>query len=168
MRPLLVLALVCCFTGTAHALDGASFEAGRGDERTDLWRLGLQWRWDKRWLEAGGWHLGAYWDVQLGAWNNGRDITDLSLTPVFRYQRSSGRAIPYAEAAIGFHMLSNHQITSGRIFSTRFQFGDHLGAGVRFGPHDVGLRIQHLSNGGIARPNPGINFLVLRYQLWLD
>jgi len=86
---------------------------------------------------------------------------------VFRYQRSSGRAIPYVEAAVGFHMLSSHQITTGRIFSTRFQFGDHLGAGIRFGAHDVGVRIQHLSNGGIARPNPGINFLVLRYQLHL-
>jgi hypothetical protein len=168
MHLALLLALLCCFTGTARAVDGVSLEAGRGDENTDLWRIGLQWRWDKRWLEAGGWHLGAYWDVQLGQWSNGHDVTDLSLTPVFRYQRSSGSVIPYVEGAIGFHMLSDHRISSGRIVSTRFQFGDHLGAGVAFGPHDIGFRLQHVSNGGIARPNPGINFFVLRYQYRLD
>jgi hypothetical protein len=168
MRAVLVLALLCCFAGPARAVDSASFEAGRGEEHTDLWRIGLQWRWDKRWLEAGGWHLGAYWDLQFGQWNNGQDITDFGLTPVFRYQRSSGEVIPYFEAAIGFHVLSDLRITRVRRFSTKFQFGDHLGAGVRFGPHDVGVRIQHVSNGGIARPNPGINFLVLRYQLHFD
>ena len=168
MRAALALFLLWCFAGTAHALDGASFEAGRGEEDSDLWRVGLQWQWGRRWLEGGGWHLGGYWDLQAGQWNNGHDYWDLGITPVFRYQRSSGAARPYVEGAIGFHLLSDLRITSGRRFSTNFQFGDHLGAGVRFGPHDVGIRIQHVSNGGIARPNPGINFLVLRYQLWLD
>jgi hypothetical protein len=29
------------------------------------------------------------------------------------------------------------------------------------------VRLQHLSNGGIRNPNPGINFLVLRVQYLL-
>lgn len=72
--------------------------------------------------------------------------------------------IPYVEAAIGFHILSDLRISRRRSFSTSFQYGDHVGAGLIRGSHDFGLRLQHLSNGGIARPNPGINFLVLRYQ----
>ncbi len=168
MRAVLALALLLCFAPPALSLDGASLEAGRGEENTDLWRLGLQWKWDKRWWDAGGWHLGAYWDLQLGQWSNGRDYWDLSVTPVFRYERSSGAVRPYVEGAIGFHFLSDLRITSRKLFSTRFQFGDHLGAGLRFGRHDVSVRIQHLSNGGIARPNPGINFAVLRYQLHFD
>jgi hypothetical protein len=51
-------------------------------------------------------------------------------------------------------------------FSTRFNFGDHLAVGLRFGPrgeHGVALRLQHFSNGGIEKPNPGEDFLQLRY-----
>ena len=29
--------------------------------------------------------------------------------------------------------------------------------------YDLGVRLQHLSNGGIENPNPGINFLILRF-----
>lgn len=163
-----LLVVLSCFAGGARALDGASFEYGRGNDATDAWRVGLVWNWDKRWWARGGWHLGAYWEVQLGEWNNGQDTWDLGVTPVFRYQRSSGEVIPYVEAAIGFHLLSDLRISHRRLFSTKFQYGDHLGAGVRVGPHDVGVRLQHVSNGGIARPNPGINFLLLRYQLRFD
>ena len=57
------------------------------------------------------------------------------------------------------------------MFSTKFQFGDHIGVGARFGAanrHDLGLRLQHVSNGGIKNPNPGINLLLLRYQYSLN
>jgi lipid A 3-O-deacylase len=168
MRVVLFIALLCCFAAPARGVDSMSFEAGRGNEATDLWRVGLQWKWDKRWWERGGWHLGAYWDLQYGQWNNGHDLHDISLTPTFRYQRSSGAVIPYVEGAIGFHMLSDLRISSRRLFSTHFQFGDHLGAGLMLGKHDLGVRLQHVSNGRLARPNPGINFLQLRYQFHFD
>lgn len=51
-------------------------------------------------------------------------------------------------------------------FSTSFNFGDHIGVGLPLGEGDrqeVVLRIQHFSNGGIKRTNPGENFLQLRY-----
>jgi Lipid A 3-O-deacylase (PagL) len=31
------------------------------------------------------------------------------------------------------------------------------------GEHELALRLQHFSNGGIRRPNPGETFLQLRY-----
>jgi lipid A 3-O-deacylase len=159
----LLLALAC-FAGPARALDGASLELGRGNDATDAWRIGLVWNWDKRWWQRGGWHLGAYWEVQLGEWNNGHNTHDLSLTPVFRYQRSAGDVRPYVEAAIGFHLLSDLHISTQRLFSTNFQYGDHFAFGVRTGRSDFSLRLQHVSNGGLAKPNPGINFVLLRYQ----
>jgi hypothetical protein len=85
---------------------------------------------------------------------------------VFRLERAARTPlVPYFEAAIGFHLLSDEIVNSERHFSTRFQYGDHLAAGARFGPrwrYDAGVRLQHLSNGGIERPNPGINFVQLR------
>ena len=47
-----------------------------------------------------------------------------------------------------------------------FNFGDHLAVGRSFGvqrEHELALRVQHFSNGGIKEPNPGETFLQLRY-----
>ena len=67
----------------------------------------------------------------------------------------------YAEAGIGAHLLSETQINDHRRFSTAFQFGDHVGVGLRFGQrgeYDLGYRFQHLSNADIKKANDGINF----------
>jgi lipid A 3-O-deacylase len=37
-----------------------------------------------------------------------------------------------------------------------------------FGRYDVSLRVQHLSNGGLRDPNPGINFVLVRLQYSLE
>jgi hypothetical protein len=158
----------------AYALDSTSFEFGQGNEDTELWRLGLQWNWKRRWFAERAWTLGAYWDLQAGQWRGPlapgqapQEVWDFSVTPVFRLERAARTpAVPYLEAAIGFHLLSNEHINFERNFSTHFQYGSHLGAGLRFGPdlrYDAELRVQHLSNGGLEHPNPGINFAELRF-----
>jgi hypothetical protein len=158
---------------SAHALDGASIELGTGNESTGLWRAGLQWSWQRRWFTERSWVLGAYWEFQAGRWASELapgepplELWDIALTPVFRLERAARTPlVPYVEAAIGFHLLSDLRVNSERRFSTRFQYGDHIGVGVRYGPryrYDAGVRLQHLSNGGLASPNPGINFLELR------
>ncbi|MBI4204509.1 MAG: acyloxyacyl hydrolase [Betaproteobacteria bacterium] len=154
----------------SYAIDGASVEVGNGDG-TDMGRVGVQWDWKTRWLQGQNWHLGGYWDFALGYWHRGsppglnEDITDIGLTPVLRLQRNDLRG-PYLEAGIGFHLLSKTSIGDKRL-STAFQFGDHVGAGYRFGPkaaYDVSYRFQHLSNAGIKKPNNGIEFHQIRLQ----
>jgi lipid A 3-O-deacylase len=155
----------------AIALDGLSVEAGRGDGAS-MWRAGAQWKWHKQWFTGGRWHLGGYWDVQLGRWKGDNGLWDIGITPVFRWQQSTpGAFSPYLEAAIGFHLLSRTRISDSRRFGSAFQFGDHLGAGVRFGGrgrYDLAVRIQHLSNAGLRKPNHGINFWQLRLQRHFD
>jgi lipid A 3-O-deacylase len=155
----------------AHALDGVSFEVGEGDQDTELWRVGVQWSWRKRWFTNRTWTLGAYWDLQAGRWSaplqpGEPGLWDIGITPVFRLERAARTpVVPYVEAAVGFHFLSERRVNSERVFSSVFQFGDHLGAGIRFGPdqrYDASVRFQHLSNGGLVQPNPGINFVQLR------
>ena len=168
-----IFAAVLIVSAPAHALDGVSFEIGFGTDDTEIARGGLHWKWQRRWFADRSWTLGGYWDLQLGRWSGPlrrgqpqQSVWDLGLTPVFRLERGERtRVWPYFEAAIGFHFLSDVRISPDRRFSTRFQFGDHLAAGVRFGDehqYDLSLRLQHLSNAGIASPNPGINFLQLR------
>ena len=153
------------------ALDGVAVEAGRGDG-TDMGRVAVQWDWKSRWFQGKDWHLGGYWDLGIGYWQwrddapgRNEDIVEIGLTPVFRFQPNDLKG-PYVEAGIGAHVLS--QTTLGtRTFSTMFQFGDHLGAGYRFGDKgafELGYRLQHLSNASIKRPNNGITFHQVRLQ----
>jgi len=163
------LAVACAlflFCAPAQAVDGISIEVGHGDDNTSLLRLGLQDRWRKRAMIE-EWHLAGYWDLSAAVWDNPTYSTaDVGFTPVFRIER---KAI-YVEAAIGVHLVTTH-ISAARTFSTALQFGDHVGAGFYFGPgqrYDLSLRLQHLSNGHIETPNPGINFWMVRLQYNLE
>lgn len=166
MKRLLLMALLW-LPCAAQALDSVSLDAGRGTGRTNLLRAGLQWHGHDNWLEHSSWHVARYMDLAFGGWNNGHHtVYDLGLTPVFRLEKQGGS--PYFEAAIGFHAVSELDFDHGHETSTRFQFGDHIGFGMVRGRYDFGLHLQHLSNGGIRNPNPGINFLLLRVQYRLN
>ena len=177
MRAFFLLVCLALAVPHARAVDGISVELGTSDSShtsADLARIGVQWDWAKRWALGSDWHIGGYWDLSLGYWDNDSrnrthsSITDLGFTPVFRLQQTNpGPVAPYLEAAIGIHLLSHTSLSPQRRLSTKFQFGDHLGLGLRFGPRhafDLGYRYQHLSNAGIKQPNQGINFHQLRLQ----
>lgn len=164
----ILLALMLLLTSGAKAADAASFEFGTGN-KSQLMRLGLQWNWEQQWFKSNGTHLGAYWDATMSVFHEGRyqnkaaikNIGDVGITPVFRFQRDDKKGA-YAEAGIGAHYMSSIYDNNHRTFSTNFQFGDHIGVGYVFaGGWDVGLKIQHFSNGAIKHPNPGANFVVL-------
>lgn len=160
---------MCLAALPVSALDGVSVTYGHEDE-TDLVRAGLQWEWKKTWFASDSWRLGGYWDLSLGYWQmhgsaaSNPDIADLGITPVFRLRRNveTGFA-PYVEGAIGIHLLSHTY--AGKLGSS-FEFGDHVGIGARFGSrqeYDVAYVFQHISNGGIKKPNHGINFNQIRF-----
>jgi len=177
-----VVATVLMFASpSAFAVDGYSFEYGKSDSSNssvDMYRLGMLWDWDKKLVEFGGWHVGGFWDVSLGFWDNkspfqtptysASSIAEIGLTPTFRLQQNTISGIsPYAELAVGFHFLSKTYVGAQRQFGSSFQFGDHIGAGIRFGDkgqYDIGYRYQHLSNGGLKGPNQGINYNIIRLQ----
>jgi hypothetical protein len=166
------IALAAALLGAnpAHALDGAWLEVGGGDHGTERAGGALMWKWSRSWFADTGWELGGYWELSAGGWRTDRLVADIGFTPVFRLQRADW-AGPYLEAAVGFHLLSRRSLTRERESGSNFQFGDHVGFGVRFGPrgrYDLGVRLLHLSNAGLRQPNPGINFAVLRLAYHLD
>lgn len=154
-------------SGSSCAGNALAVELGRGDDRTNVLRLSYTSTWRKGEPASREWHLVGYWEFSAAVWDNhDESAADVSVTPVFRLARSS----VYVEGAIGFHLVSTH-ISAHRTFSTVYQFGEHLGAGFRFGPagrYDLGLRVQHISNGGLSQPNPGINFVLVRFQYELE
>jgi len=170
-KGLIVAGLLALASGRALAVDGVAVELGNGDG-TDMGRVAVQWDWGKRWFQSENWHLGGYWDLGLGYWKHDNvrpgqndNITEIGLTPVFRFQQNDLQGL-YAEIAVGAHFLSQTSLGDKR-FSTSFQFGDHVGVGYRFGAKgafDLSYRYQHLSNGSIKEPNSGINFNQVRLQ----
>jgi hypothetical protein len=92
-------------------------------------------------------------------------VTQVGITPVLRWHPFDS-ARWFTEAGIGLNVLAPLYRSTDKRFSTAFNFGDHVGIGVKFGPQfgqELSLRLQHFSNAGIKDPNPGENFLQLRY-----
>jgi lipid A 3-O-deacylase len=170
--------LAVLFSSSASAVDGFGLEYGeeQGSGSVELARVALQWQWDDLWLAHGNWYLGGYWDLTLAYWRNddpartSSGIWDIGLTPVFRWQQKErGSLSPYIETGLGDHLLSETSVAPNQRFSTNFQFGSHLGVGVRFGQDhalDLSARINHLSNADIRTPNDGINFYEVRLGYW--
>ncbi len=153
------------------ALDGVSLEAGRGNNSVDMVRLGAQWKMKRPVFKLdNNWQISSYVDVTAGYWradtiapSQNSSLVNLGLTPTLRLSRGDGPGF-FLDAGLGMHLLSHTSITS-RTFSTAFQFGNHLGVGYRFGgrqSYELSMRVQHLSNAAIKRPNGGINFAQLR------
>lgn len=115
-----------------------------------------------------------YWEASFGRWNaenegRGRSsawVTQVSITPVLRWHPRAWGDAWFVEAGIGANVLLPIYRSGDKQFSTAFNFGDHLAIGRGFGEsnmHELVLRMQHFSNAGIKHPNPGENFLQLRY-----
>ena len=150
--------------------DSASLEFGTGN-KSQLVRVATQWDWGSKWWQSNGTHISGYWDLSLAEFRQEKyldvtgqheNLTDIGFTPVFRFQKDDKKGL-YAEAGVGLHLMSHLYDNNGRRFSTAFEFGDHVGAGYVFNNGlDLGLELQHFSNGSIKEPNSGANFAVIR------
>jgi hypothetical protein len=94
-----------------------------------------------------------------------KTFVQAGVLPVLRLR--PGQASPvFAEAGIGLSFTDDVYTSRRKTFSTRFNFYDMLGVGMNFGAqrqHELGVRFVHISNAGIKKPNPGENFVLLRY-----
>jgi hypothetical protein len=106
--------------------------------------------------------------TQLAYWH-GREqpaerssLWDVGVTPMLRWIGPQAAARWFVEIGVGIHLLSATRINTERTFSTAFQFGETAGAGIAFGErqrYELGVYIQHVSNGGIKEPNDGLTFI---------
>jgi hypothetical protein len=118
-----------------------------------------------------GGQLTGYWEVSLGRWTSDAGpghaasswVTQVGVTPVWRWQAAASPW--FVEAGVGANLVVPVYRARDRRFSTAFNFGDHLAVGRQFGATsewEVAVRLQHFSNAGIEKPNPGADFLQLR------
>ncbi|MCW5626624.1 MAG: acyloxyacyl hydrolase, partial [Burkholderiales bacterium] len=87
-------------------------------------------------------------------------------TPSLRLERRGEHLSPFIEGGIGIHYLSDTVDASHAQLSTRFQFGDYVGVGARFGrdgQYAISARFVHYSNGGIHKPNRGADMGMINF-----
>tara|TARA_B100001105_G_scaffold251779_3_gene242189 strand:- start:22243 stop:22617 length:375 start_codon:yes stop_codon:yes gene_type:complete len=120
-----------------------------------VWPGRLTWQ-----IEAtvGVWH-----SVVVGDAGEPQLSLQLALKPAARWGFGHGW---FVEAGVGRNFVAPRYRAGHRRFSTRLNFGDHIALGLRFGErrqHELQLRVEHFSNAGLRKPNPGEDFGQVRY-----
>ncbi|MFM0335193.1 acyloxyacyl hydrolase [Paraburkholderia fungorum] len=151
---------------------GVQVAGGVADDHVKKLDLGFVWDPNLTWWQIGDWHFAligeahaAWWHTDEG--NVHENIGEFGVTPIIRFIKASGSIRPFIEAGAGIRLLTSPTLSSDFTLSTAFQFTPMAGVGVQVGnrqQYQVGYRFQHISNGGIKEPNPGINF----HQLYLQ
>jgi lipid A 3-O-deacylase len=129
------------------------------------------WSWQREFASG---RASGYWEASFGRWSSEFDdgrrsntwVTQVGVTPVLRWQPRTWGERGFVEAGIGANLLLPVYRSGDKRFSTAFNFGDHIAMGWRFGArrrHELALRLQHFSNAGIRHPNPGEDFVQLRW-----
>jgi lipid A 3-O-deacylase len=173
----LLLAGVCAAgIHDVHAFDwvpdGISVQAGAGGKGTSMAGVGVVWDWDFQRMRRKA-ELTAHTEFMLNHWRgkaasgSGSDgLTQVVLLPSLRMRLDRGASRWFIELGIGASWMDQHFETPRERFSTRWNFYDMMGLGYNFGAeheHELNLRWVHVSNAGLKHPNPGQDFLQLRY-----
>jgi lipid A 3-O-deacylase len=145
--------------------DGAFAEAGFAPSSSRSLTAGVQWDWD--WQgRFGNTEVTGYTEAYVSRWSARDTVTQIGVLPVVRLRLKHGQSPWFMEGGIGVtltdHLYRNH----GKQFSTRFNFVDVFGIGRSLDPQhrrDITVRLAHVSNANLKKPNPGENFLQLRY-----
>jgi len=172
---LLPLALAMLAGAPVLAQDGrpawAFAQAGSNPDSVEHFGAGVAWPFAWKRQALGGeftaqaelslsyWHARNFTGGQEGFWNVG-------LVPLLRYRLSGGASPWFVEGGIGINATTKRYVTPDKTFSTRLNFSDNLAVGRSFGAdwnQELSLRLQHTSNAGIKKPNPGEDFVLVRY-----
>jgi lipid A 3-O-deacylase len=173
-RPVRALAWACALPLSTHAIDlvprGAFVEGGIADNASYSATVGLIWPWSWR-HEALDGELTATTEAYVSHWTargsaEHASFTQLGVLPVLRYRFGRGSSDWFAQGGIGISVMDVMYWTADKQFSTHFNFASVAAVGRSFGPErrqELSLRLFHVSNADLRKPNPGENFLQLRY-----
>lgn len=163
-----LVGLFLVFGACAHAQDfslesagvrgGASFTSNAHNfHEVDgfvNWNLPWDWNLNDRW------RLESRLDFSLG-WlaDPGADAVVGTLGPSFIFKREN---FPLSfEGGVSPTLISRSDFGT-KDFAIPFQFTSHVGLSFDFWDHfRIGYRFQHMSNAGLALPNPGLNLHML-------
>ncbi|HEX9718849.1 MAG TPA: acyloxyacyl hydrolase [Ramlibacter sp.] len=176
IKRLLIPAVAAALSLGACAADlrpaGAFVQGGLADHRTYSVTAGLVWPWSWR-RDFGTAQVSGITEAYVSHWSGRgaterQSFTQLGLVPLLRLRMDGGRSPWFLEGGIGISVMDRKFRTQDKEFSTAFNFVDVIGVGRSIGAdrrQELSLRISHISNAGITKPNPGEEFLQLRYAM---
>jgi lipid A 3-O-deacylase len=157
-RTLLAIVLLSCSTTFAAKPElGLVFARSTKSNETDIVRLTYRYPL----LRSQEWWMPESLQLGVSAWRvpdigGSTQRLDLNATPIWRLEQSWW----YVEGGIGAYLLSKTINNDANRLPSSFQFGSHIGAGVRVGENGrIGVALQHLSNAGLKQPNGGIDLV---------
>jgi hypothetical protein len=165
-KQILLFASQLFLAGAAHAQSfglesaGARVGASPGNahnfhQAEGFLNFNLPWKWDL----GKGWALQTRLDLSAG-WlaDPGADAALGTLGPAFLLRRS-GFPLSF-EIGASPTLISEHEFQTKNL-GADLQFTSHAGLNFDWGHVRIGYRFQHMSNGDLAEPNPGLNLHVL-------
>ena len=172
-----LVAVAAAFALPAAAVDlrprAVFVEGALAEHDTVALTVGVSWPWSWRreWRSV---DFTGTTELFLSHWRSlgnggGHERTTLAaLVPLVRMRFEQGRSPWFVEGGIGLSVMDSKYRTPFKEFSTSANFYDVLAVGRSFGSQrnvELSLRLTHISNGSVKRPNPGENFLQLRYGM---
>ena len=145
--------------------------ASHGTTSTESLTVGVIVPWTPRQSVQGG-AVSFYWDLFLSQWRAPRldrsghhNYSQLGALAGWRYRFDQGASPWFVEAGLGGTVMNDRYQTPDRRFSTRFSSPSSWRSAElrRAGRARALARLQHFSNAGIRKPNPGENFVRVRY-----
>ena len=146
--------LAVIFTATAQAdgnnwIDAISLTYGEDmdDNETTLYRLGLQNKWERTWLNDGAWYIGGYWDAELAYME--KAVVEVGHIPtaqaVLVVEMARNMAELYgATDDYGYHVVDSPATVYDLWATVLYQLGiEHTALTYRFGGRDFRLTDVH-------------------------
>lgn len=91
----------------------------------------------------------------------------LAVSPIFQYQLGEFNNLPvFGIFGIGVSLFDSTHF-AGKNVGSHYQFEDRLGLAIKTGKNLQNLwslTYFHYSNGGLQKPNPGLDFVALSYS----
>jgi hypothetical protein len=154
--------------------DGVFVQAGASARDARVAGLGLRWDGPSRARAWGaGWH-GAM-QVSVGAWSTGvtraegqvrAHAVQVVAMPLVRWQPRQGASAWFLEAGLGLSVQDRRHEVGHLRQSSRLNFQEEVAAGRMLGGGQaLSLRLAHMSNAGLRKPNPGETWWSLRWDV---
>ena len=151
---------------TAQAA-GVEFAVGQTSESTMTYRLGMQFDWDKSWLQSDVGRLTGYWSGAYTYWEGDKTSSNhsLSFSPVFVYEFAGQTVKPYVELGVGVAAFANTEVENNNsAVPSSSKTVSVLVCALRAGMKSAFVR-RTIPMPGSVSPNDGVESYALHYTM---
>ncbi|RYY74797.1 MAG: acyloxyacyl hydrolase [Gammaproteobacteria bacterium] len=169
-----VILILTFFSKTAFAIDRFDFAVGSVSRPSldapliNSFRAGFSW--DTDYLQSQGDDYFRTLRIETSVGLNRtheKDIKDIGVSPILHYKLKRSNWPDFIEIGVGITHISETHWKPYNDMGSHLQFADRISAGYYVGTTEISFNLYHISNGGLSRPNPGADMLLMRMSFKL-